>query len=93
MPQLADALSAIMDRPVIDRTGLSGMFNDVKLEWVPDETQYATWGVGAYKRLASDPSGPSLFTGIQEQLGLRLDSTKGSVEVLVIDSAEKPTEN
>jgi uncharacterized protein (TIGR03435 family) len=93
MRQLADALSAIMDRPVIDKTGLEGVFNDLKLNWVPDETQFNTWGVGAYKRLVSDPSGPSLFTAIQEQLGLKLDSAKGSVEVLIVDAAEKPAEN
>ena len=93
MAQLADTLSAIMDRPVIDKTSLVGLYNDVKLEWVPDETQYNTWGVGAYKRLVSDPSGAGLFSAIQEQLGLKLDAAKGSVEVLVIDSATKLTEN
>jgi uncharacterized protein (TIGR03435 family) len=93
MAQLADALSAILNHPVLDQTGLSGLFSDVKLEWVPDETQYESWGPQAYKRAVSDPSGASLFTAIQEQLGLKLESAKGSVEVLVIDSAEKPTEN
>lgn len=93
MGQLADTLSAILDRPVLDQTGLGGLFNDIKLEWVPDETQYASWGPAAYKRAVSDPSAASLFTAIQEQLGLKIESGKGSVEVLVIDSAEKPTEN
>ena len=93
MTQLADTLSSIMDRPVIDKTSLAGLYNDVKLEWVPDETQYNTWGAGAYKRFVSDPSGAGLFTAILEQLGLKLDAVKGSIEVLVIDSAMKPTEN
>ncbi|MGH9575506.1 MAG: TIGR03435 family protein [Candidatus Acidiferrales bacterium] len=93
MTQLADTLSAILDHPVLDQTGLSGLFDDIKLEWVPDETQYESWGPQAYKRAVSDPSGASLFTAIQEQLGLKLESGKRSVKVLVIDSAEKPTEN
>lgn len=93
MAQMAETLSSIMDRPVIDKTGLAGLYNDVKLNWVPDETQFNTWGVGAYKRLVSDPSGPSLFAALQEQLGLKLDSTVGSVEVLLIDSAQKPTDD
>ena len=93
MAQLAEALSAILDRPVSDKTGVDGLFDDVKLEWVPDETQYQSWGAEAYKRAASDPSGASLFSAIQEQLGLKLTSAKGPVEFLVIDHAEKPTEN
>jgi uncharacterized protein (TIGR03435 family) len=91
--QLAEALSAIMDRPVIDKTNVPGLFKDVKLEWVPDEAQYASWGTGAYKRIASDPLGPSIFTAIQEQLGLKLESARGPVEVLVIDYVSKPSEN
>jgi uncharacterized protein (TIGR03435 family) len=93
LAQLADTLSVILDHPVLDQTGLEGLFNDVKLEWVPDETQYGTWGPQAYKRSVSDPSGASLFTAMQEQLGLKLESGKGAVEVLVIDAAEKPSEN
>jgi uncharacterized protein (TIGR03435 family) len=84
MTQLADTLSAIMDRPVIDKTGLMALFNDVRLEWTPDETQYKTWGTGAYARPVSDSSGPSIFTAVQEQLGLKLESTRATVEVLVI---------
>jgi uncharacterized protein (TIGR03435 family) len=61
----------------------------VALKWVPSEFEtVGTVGV------ASDPAGgPSLFTALQEQLGLRLESRKTTVEVFVIDSIEKPTEN
>jgi uncharacterized protein (TIGR03435 family) len=93
MAQFADTLSAILDHPVLDQTHLDGLFNDVKLEWAPDETQFETWGPQAYKRAVSDPSDASLFSAIQEQLGLKLESSKGSVEVLVIDSAERPSED
>lgn len=93
MPQLADTLSAILDRPVVDQTNLTGLYDGVKLEWVPDESQYGTWGPQAYKRSVSDPTGASLFTAIQEQLGLKLESTKSSVEVLEVVAAERPTEN
>jgi bla regulator protein blaR1 len=91
--QLAESLSRIMDRPVVDQTGRSGSFADVKLDWVPDETQYADFGRGVYARPVSDPSGPSLFTAIQEQLGLRLEPARAPIEVIVIESAERPTSN
>lgn len=91
--QLAESLSRIMDRPVVDQTTLSGSFADVKLDWVPDETQFADWGRGVYARPVSDSSGPSLFTAVQEQLGLRLEPARAPIEVIVIDSAERPTPN
>jgi len=91
--QLAESLSRIMDRPVVDQTGLSGSFADVKLDWVPDETQFTDFGRGVYARPVSDPSGPSLFTALQEQLGLRLEPARAPIEVIVIDAAERPTPN
>jgi uncharacterized protein (TIGR03435 family) len=91
--QLATSLSRIMDRSVIDHTGLSGLFADVKLDWVPDETQFADWGRGVYAKPVSDPSGPSLFTAVQEQLGLRLEPARAPIDVIVIDTAERPTPN
>ena len=93
MAQLAETLWGILDRPVLDKTGLDGLFDDVKLEWAPDETQYQSWGAEAYKRPVSDASGASLFSAMEEQLGLKLTSAKGPVEVLRIEHAEKPTEN
>jgi uncharacterized protein (TIGR03435 family) len=84
MPTLAKLLSRFERQTVLDMTGLDGTF-EVHLEWVLDDTaQQAT----------DRPAGPSLFTAVQEQLGLRLESRKGPVDVLVIDSAEKvPAEN
>jgi uncharacterized protein (TIGR03435 family) len=82
-----------LGRPVIDKTGITG-FYDIKLQWTPE------LGQGQVAPGGSEPappppdiSGPSIFTAIQEQLGLRLESSKGPVEVLVIDSVQKPTEN
>ena len=67
--------------PVLDSTGLPGRY-DVKLEWSPANAR------------PDAPPGPSIFTAVQEQLGLRLESRKGPVEVMVIDHAEKnPVEN
>ena len=85
-------LSQQLGRPIVDKTGLKG-FYDIKLQWTPE------LGGGLVKPGGPDPdppadaSGPSIFTAIQEQLGLRLDSAKGPVDILVIDSVQKPTEN
>ena len=87
-------LTQQLGRPVIDKTGLTGLF-DVKLEWTPGSEQ-APGPFGPNPDAPpppADSSGPSIFTALQEQLGLRLDSTKGPVEVVVIDSAQKPSEN
>ena len=75
-------------RMVIDKTGLKGTY-DFMLKWTPD----AGMGAGADAGAATDTSGPSLFTALQEQLGLKLDATKGSVDTIVIDSVEMPSEN
>lgn len=85
MEMLAGALAGQLGRPVIDRTGLTGAF-DFKLEWTPDVTQADT-------PPPVDSSGPSLFTALQEQLGLKLESTKAPAEVIVIDHVERPSEN
>ena len=82
----------VLDRPVIDQTGLNGRF-DFTLNWSPDEFQFG--GAGARGPRPSDNSAerPDLFTAMQEQMGLKLESTKGAAEVLVIDTVTKPTEN
>lgn len=81
----------VLDRPVIDRTGLSGRF-DFTLDWTPDEFQAP--GPGA--RTPTPDSGatfPNLFTAVKDQLGLKLESTKGAVEIFIIDRVEKPSGN
>jgi uncharacterized protein (TIGR03435 family) len=77
---LAYELSWRLGRPVIDQTGLEGRYK-LTLKWTEDDVA------------SSAADGPSLFTAIQEQLGLRLEPAKGPVPVLVIDHAEKPSEN
>ena len=84
--------TAVLDRPVVDRTGLPGRY-DFTLRWTPDESQFAGLGVQVPPP-SNDPNAPpGLFTAIQEQLGLKLDATRAPVEVLVIDRVEKPSEN
>jgi bla regulator protein BlaR1 len=87
MTILADYLGLVLKRKVIDKTGSVGKF-DVSLRWTPDGVSTGNPAVPA-----TDNGGPSIFTALQEQVGLRLDSTKGPVEVLVIDHLEKPSEN
>lgn len=78
-------------RMVVDQTGLTGKY-DFILKWTPD-TSLGTSSPAHEGGVATDPSGPSLFTALQEELGLRLDSTKAPVDTIVIDSAEMPSEN
>lgn len=92
MADLAGVMqTAVLDRPVIDRTGLAGRY-DFTLTWTPDESQFASMGVRVPPPPA-DANAPSLFTAFQEQLGLKLDSTRAPAEVFVIDRVEKPSEN
>jgi uncharacterized protein (TIGR03435 family) len=91
---LVPMLSRILGRTVIDKTGLTGRY-DMKMEFTPDDSQLAMMAPpGAPPPPPPDSSSaPSLFTALQEQLGLKLESQKGPVEILVIDRAEKPSEN
>ena len=79
---------AILDRPVVDKTGLSGRY-DFDLEWAPDETQFG----GDVPAASNDAPASPLFSAIQQQLGLRLVATRGPVDALVVDKAERPSAN
>lgn len=79
---------AILDRPVVDKTGLTGRY-DFNLEWAPDETQFG----GDVGTSPSDTPVPPFFTAIQQQLGLRLEATRGPIETIVVDHAEHPSAN
>jgi uncharacterized protein (TIGR03435 family) len=92
LANFTQALSRLLGRTVIDKTGLKGNF-DIALEWAPDQTQALQLPPDAPKPPVSDPSGPTIFTAIQEQLGLKLESKKGPVDIFVIDHAEKPSAN
>jgi bla regulator protein BlaR1 len=94
LEMLAQVLSGILSRPVIDKTGLTGKY-DFVLEWTPDsgaDARAQGFGDGVNSP-APAPGGPTIFTALQEQLGLRLDSQKGPVQNIVIDRVEKPSEN
>jgi uncharacterized protein (TIGR03435 family) len=81
--QLAPLLSLVVRRPVVDRTGLTGIY-DLELRFSGDPVDGGP---------STDPSAPSIYTALQEQLGLKLDAEREVVEVLVIDRIERPAEN
>jgi uncharacterized protein (TIGR03435 family) len=74
-----------IDRAVLDRTNLTGRY-DFELKWTPP-------GRAGGPPPGDDPDRPSLFTALQEQLGLKLDPQRAPIEVLIVDSAAMPTEN
>jgi len=88
MPQLAAALARLVGREVVDRTNLDGAF-DWDVEFRPELIQ----PIGAEPPPSADAFAdrPSIFTALQEQLGLRLESAKGLVDVLVVDAVSPPT--
>jgi uncharacterized protein (TIGR03435 family) len=89
---LAEALQAVvLDRPVVDHTGLTGRF-DFVLRWRPDDFQYGGRGATLPKAPDAD-SLPDLFTAFQEQLGLKIEATKALAPVFIIDAAQKPSAN
>lgn len=95
MAILARSLSQMLSKTVLDKTGLDGAY-EVKLEWAPEPGQRDGPFGGPPPPdavAASDTGGPTIFTALQEQLGLKLESTTGPVETLVVDKVEKPTEN
>lgn len=82
-------LNGDLDRPVIDNTGITGMY-DFHMEYAIDQSTPRYTPVDT---TAGDRAGPSIFTAVQEQLGLKLESTKGPGQALVIDHVERPSEN
>jgi uncharacterized protein (TIGR03435 family) len=97
LAQFANTLGMFTGRVVQDRTGLTGNY-DFNLTWTPDQMPQRAPGTPADQPIRVngidiDPNGPSIFTALQEQLGLKLDSQRGPVEMLVIDRAEHPVED
>ena len=83
MRLLAEQLGRSVGRVVVDKTGLDGRF-DLTLKYVSDDAVSAG---------PDSPSGPSIFTALQEQLGLKLEPEKGPVEILVVDHIDLPSGN
>ena len=94
MGQLVDALSSVTDRVVLNQTNITGKY-DISVDYTPDQgqVQAPAGGTSLPPPPSIDPTGPSLFTALQEQLGLKLEPGKGPVEILVIDHVERPSEN
>jgi uncharacterized protein (TIGR03435 family) len=100
MSQIAQILTQSVGRPVIDTTGLTGLY-DFTLKWTPEPGSAtlgpfglppgALGGLPGAPQPPADPDSPNLFTAVQEQLGLKLEAGRGPVEVVVIDRLEKPT--
>jgi uncharacterized protein (TIGR03435 family) len=84
--------SAVMDKPVVDHTGLTARY-DFNLNWTPDESQFVQMGARVPPPTDDPAAPPSLYTALQEQLGLKLDPVKANADVLVIDHVEKPSAN
>jgi bla regulator protein blaR1 len=76
----------------MSKTGLSGKY-DFELHWTPDPAQTLLPGAPAVEAQPADPNAPTIFTALQEPLGLRPESEKGPVDMIVIDRVEKPSEN
>ena len=95
---LAGMLTLALGRTVLDKTGLTDSY-DLTLQWTADRADVPTPNAphnsqrGSEAASEVDPSWPSIFTAIQEQLGLKLEEGKGPVEVIVIDHVEKPSGN
>jgi len=94
---LVRELASVLDRPVLDKTGFTGEF-DLDLSFTADDATMGLPGSGGPgdpggTRPPTDPNLPNIFAALEEQLGLKLVSAKGPVEVLVIDHVERPTAN
>lgn len=84
--------TTVLDKPVVDHTGLTGKY-DFELKWTPDQSQFESFGGVRTPPADTADAPPDLYTAIQQQLGLKINSTKAPTEVMVIGSATKPTAN
>jgi uncharacterized protein (TIGR03435 family) len=89
MAEFTKALQYVLDRPVVDHTGLTGRW-DFRVQWTPDESQF---GGMVSPSPGNTNAAPGLFTAIQEQVGLKLELVRAMAEVLVVDHVEKPSAN
>jgi uncharacterized protein (TIGR03435 family) len=90
---VANALqSNVLDKPVVNHTGLTGRY-DFNLRFTPDATQMANFDPLAPAQASNPDAPPDIFAAFQQQLGLKLESTKAAVDVIVIDKIERPSEN
>jgi uncharacterized protein (TIGR03435 family) len=89
MSTLADSLSGMLDRPVVDMTEIHGSY-EVDLAWAPEETPRDPGD----SKAGDAPDGPTVFTALQEKMGLKLEARKAPMDIIVVDHAEKvPSEN
>ena len=84
--------NAVLDRPVIDQSGLTGRF-DFQLKWTPDDSQFAGMGAKIPPPTDAADAPPNLYTAMQEQIGLKLDATRAPADVIIVDHVEKPSAN
>jgi uncharacterized protein (TIGR03435 family) len=86
VPKLIGMLSLLVDRPILDKTGLAGTYHEPLLDWAQ---------LARDRRAGADDAstGQSVFTTVQDQLGLKLQPAKAPLDILVIDHVEKPSEN
>ena len=97
LDRLEEVLSRVTGRPVVNQTGLQGLY-DFTLKWTPGEGEGLMMGGPPGPPPAGAPpppdaNGPTIFTALQEQLGLKLESQKAPMDTVVIDHVERPSEN
>jgi uncharacterized protein (TIGR03435 family) len=92
LQEFAHTLSAWMDRYVIDRTGVTDKFN-IRLEYAPDEHTPGPDKRGPARTESAEPNAPSIFQALEQQVGLKLEPTKGPQTAIVVDHVERPTPN
>jgi uncharacterized protein (TIGR03435 family) len=84
----SDIFAYTLDRPVIDKTGLTGVYNfSLDFSWQPISSAPASEGI------ASEPTSPDIFTALQKQLGLKLEPAQDRVSRLIVDHVERPSED